>query len=116
MTIGDTRGPGIGDYAASGCDGLTLAGVVVADANGTVFVDYLVDACGILGLVLDLVPERLGQLPGAAVNVILVLCEMEEGVDGLEGGYLVGGDGVGALGEGVPDGADIGVIGAHKAF
>ena len=63
------------DYAASGCNGLTLAGVVVADANSTVFVDYLVDACGILGLVLDLVPERLGQLPGAAVNVILVLCE-----------------------------------------
>ena len=113
---GRHEGAGNGDYAASGCNGLTLACVIVADADGAVFVDYLVDDCRGLGLVLDLVPEGLGQLPGAAINVIFGLREVKEGVDGLEGGYLVGGDGVGALGEGVPDGADIGVIGTHKAF
>ena len=79
---GRHEGAGNCDYAASGCGGLTLTGVVVADADGTVFVDYLVDGCRGLGLVLDLVPEGLGQLPSAAINVILGLREVKEGVDG----------------------------------
>ena len=108
------QGPGDGDDAPSGGDGLALTGVVVADADRAVGLDDIVHDGGGLGLVLYAVPEGLGELPGAAGDVVFVLGEVEKGVDRLKCGHLVCRGGVGAHGKGVPDGADVGVGGVHE--